>query len=156
VPQSLEKRLEIMSAIRTLTAPDADEQVRKREADIAALRRNLERIRQDVLDLWCQCEPRSYVIKYSPDQPRVPAGNPDGGEWTSEGAGDHANDASDPADDGEATIVTAARQNQAECDEQYKLDIFKCNLVRTPLCYATAMERYAACLAGRPIPQLRF
>lgn len=25
--------------------------------------------------------------KYSPDQPRVPAGNPDGGQWTSEGGG---------------------------------------------------------------------
>lgn len=87
VPQSLEKRLEIMNAIRTLTAPDGDDQVRKRQADIAALRRDLEKIREDVLDLWRQCEPRSrsYVIKYNPDQPRVPAGNPDGGEWTSEG-----------------------------------------------------------------------
>ena len=26
--------------------------------------------------------------KYSPDQPRVPAGNPDGGQWTSGGTGD--------------------------------------------------------------------
>ena len=24
-------------------------------------------------------------VKYSPDQPRVPAGNPDGGQWTAEG-----------------------------------------------------------------------
>lgn len=86
VPQSLEKRLEIMGAIRTLTMPDVDDQVRKRQADIAALRRDLETIREDVLDLWRQCEPRSrsYVIKYSPDQPRVPGGNPDGGQWTSE------------------------------------------------------------------------
>jgi hypothetical protein len=28
-----------------------------------------------------------YESKYSPDQPRVPAGNPDGGEWTSGGGG---------------------------------------------------------------------
>jgi hypothetical protein len=28
-----------------------------------------------------------YERKYSPDQPRVPAGNPDGGEWTSGGGG---------------------------------------------------------------------
>jgi len=27
---------------------------------------------------------RPYGLKYSPDQPRVPAGNPDGGQWTSE------------------------------------------------------------------------
>ncbi len=66
VPQSLEKRLEIMNAIRTLTAPDGDDQVRKRQADIAALRRDLEEIREGVLDLWRQSEPwsRSYVIKY--------------------------------------------------------------------------------------------
>jgi hypothetical protein len=25
--------------------------------------------------------------KYSPDQPRVPAGNPDGGQWTDAGGG---------------------------------------------------------------------
>ena len=30
--------------------------------------------------------------KYSPDQPRVPAGNPDGGQWTSEGGNDRSND----------------------------------------------------------------
>ncbi|WP_319796870.1 hypothetical protein [Nitrobacter sp.] len=26
--------------------------------------------------------------KYSPDQPRVPAGNPDGGQWTDSGVGE--------------------------------------------------------------------
>jgi hypothetical protein len=30
-------------------------------------------------------EPRHWETKYSPDQPRVPAGNPDGGQWTDEG-----------------------------------------------------------------------
>ncbi len=29
--------------------------------------------------------PSLYDRKYSPDQPRVPAGNPDGGQWTGEG-----------------------------------------------------------------------
>ena len=28
-----------------------------------------------------------YENKYRPDQPRVPAGNPDGGQWTADGAG---------------------------------------------------------------------
>lgn len=31
-------------------------------------------------------------LKYSPDQPRVPAGNPGGGEWTSGDGGDGASD----------------------------------------------------------------
>ena len=33
----------------------------------------------------------SAVQKYNPDQPRVPAGNPHGGEWTSEGASGASN-----------------------------------------------------------------
>ena len=35
-------------------------------------------------------------FKYDPNQPRVPAGNPDGGQWTSGGANSGAS-----ADDGE-------------------------------------------------------
>ena len=88
VPRSLEKRLEIVNAIRALVADDDNDPIRKRRAEIAALRRDFEKLREEVLDLWRRCEPRarSYVIKYNPDQPRVPAGNPDGGQWTSEGA----------------------------------------------------------------------
>ena len=33
---------------------------------------------------------RALQRKYRPDQPRVPAGNPDGGQWTSEGGGSSA------------------------------------------------------------------
>jgi hypothetical protein len=32
-------------------------------------------------------KPQYLERKYSPDQPRVPAGNPDGGQWTSGGGG---------------------------------------------------------------------
>jgi hypothetical protein len=35
--------------------------------------------------------------KYSPDQPRVPAGNPDGGQWTTLAANDDPNNTSDAA-----------------------------------------------------------
>jgi len=92
VPRTLEKRLEITNAMRALTAQDGDDQLYKRRAEIATMRRDLEKIRQDVLELWRRWEPRarSYVIKYSPDQPRVPADNPDGGQWTTAGT-DSAN-----------------------------------------------------------------
>lgn len=44
-----------------------------------------------------------------------------------------------------ATVVAArGKRNEAECDAQFKQDKFICNLVRTPLCWAQAMERYAA------------
>ena len=96
------------------------------------------------------------VRKFDPDQPRVPAGSPIGGRWTSDGESSSVATTNAPATAGEAALVTAARTNQLECDRQYDFDIITCNLVRSPLCYASAMERYAACLAGRPIPVLRF
>jgi hypothetical protein len=42
---------------------------------------------------------RSLIKDYDPDQPRVPAGKPGGGEWTIEGADGFAGDANDSADD---------------------------------------------------------
>ena len=38
-------------------------------------------------DLLVSRSPQPVASKYNPDQPRVPAGNPDGGQWTS-GGGD--------------------------------------------------------------------
>ena len=94
VPNALEKRLEVIESIRALTAPDADARFRRRRDEIAAIRRDLQVLALTVVELQRACDPRlrSYVLKYNPDQPRMPAGNPQGGQWTSEG-GD-ANDAS--------------------------------------------------------------
>jgi hypothetical protein len=36
--------------------------------------------------------PNGYARKYDPNQPRVPAGNPDGGQWTSEGGSEGITD----------------------------------------------------------------
>jgi hypothetical protein len=54
--------------------------------------------------------------------------------------------------------VPAARKkiNEAECLAQYKSDVFHCNMVGLSQCYAQAMERLAACLAGRPIPPFNY
>lgn len=38
-------------------------------------------------DLLVRPPPRPIASKYNPDQPRIPAGNPDGGQWTSGGDG---------------------------------------------------------------------
>lgn len=42
--------------------------------------------------------PQSFLAKFNPDQPRAPAGSPDGGQWTSEGdgSGDTLTDAITP------------------------------------------------------------
>jgi hypothetical protein len=53
-------------------------------------------------------------------------------------------------------LAGRSRVNEAACEFQYKQDTFKCNLVRTPLCWASATERYAACLSGRRALPLRF
>jgi hypothetical protein len=51
--------------------------------EIAAERRLLKVLRLQAKAL----ELRLWLRKYSPDQPRVPAGNPDGGQWTSGSGG---------------------------------------------------------------------
>ncbi len=45
--------------------------------------RNLEHLRWLVRDLKIDLAIRRLRLKYSPDQPRVPAGSSDGGQWTS-------------------------------------------------------------------------
>ena len=87
---------------------------------------------------------RTYdARKYDPDQPRD-----DYGRWVDAGGAGTAN-----RNEVLSSTVLAARRgvSEVECDAQYKLDTFKCNLVRTPLCWELANERYAACLSGRPI-----
>lgn len=86
---TLEKRLELAKAILALAAPDERAKLWSRQAECAAVRRELEQITLSVQELRRNCDPRqrSYVIKYSLEQPRVTAGNPDGGQWTSESEG---------------------------------------------------------------------
>ena len=88
------------------------------------------------------------IEKFDPDQPRVAAGNPEGGQWTSVGGGGSSN----------SSIVLAARNKEleADCDVQYDRDIDLCNMVRSPLCYEHAMARYIACMKEEPLPPLRF
>jgi hypothetical protein len=91
VPRLPHVQLEIAKAIRTLAGPDEDELLRQRRAEIAAIRRDLESLAGDVRKACEEClalakaELWAALKKYSPDQPRVPAGNSDGGQWTSDG-----------------------------------------------------------------------
>ena len=98
--------------------------------------------------LRCQV---ALKASFNPDQPRVPAGNPDGGRWTGDGS---------PSTIAEPHGQMAARRisptTEAKCELQYQRDIFQCRMVGLPSCYAQAAERYAACLAGRPIPPLNY
>lgn len=59
-----------------------------RRRELLRLRRSLNRIQDEALLLRRDiAAKRLRQRKYSPDQPRVPAGNADGGQWTSGGGG---------------------------------------------------------------------
>jgi hypothetical protein len=93
VPQTLHTRLEIAKAIHALAGPDQDELLRQRRAELAAIRRELEALPGEIRKAGEEClalakaELQAALKKYSPDQPRVPKGNPDGGQWTSDSKG---------------------------------------------------------------------
>src|SRR4029077_19752844 len=80
---------EIAEAMRTLMVPDDDESLRRHRAELAAMRGELEAMKRDLHKAGEEClalvkaELRAALAKkYNPDQPRVPAGDRDGGQWT--------------------------------------------------------------------------
>ena len=81
MPRTLDVQLEIAKAIRTLLGPDPGELQRQRRAEITALRRDVEVLRGDIKKLSDESPKlreavlQSVLRKYSPDQPRVPAGH---------------------------------------------------------------------------------
>lgn len=91
--------------------------------------------------------------KFDPNQPRVPAGNPDGGQWASgtEGSGNN------PLE----SYAAARRRGRslAYCLRQYAIDGLHCNSLEPSQkrpCWAQASERLGNCIAGRPIPRLSY
>jgi hypothetical protein len=84
VPPTLEKRLGVMNAIRSLAAPDQDERLRARGVEIAGIRRDLQQHALTIVELRRACDPRlrSYVLNYGPHRLRAPAGAPHEGRWT--------------------------------------------------------------------------
>jgi hypothetical protein len=55
-------------------------------AELRGAQARLAHLRWLLADLKFDLTLRRLARKYSPDQPRVPAGNPDGGQWTSDGS----------------------------------------------------------------------
>ena len=99
---------------------------------------------------------RDQARKYDPNQPRVPAGDSDGVQWTSEGGSE------DVTNNPLESFAMARRRGKstAYCAAQYTIDILLCNSLqpssRRAICRGQAMERYANCLSGRPIPPLSY
>jgi hypothetical protein len=125
--------------------------------------RELESIRREYLELKAMLAVRKFeriwaafcAKAYNPDQPRVPAGNSDGGRWT---LADTLN-VTDVSSVRRSTDISSARRNKALeviCLAQYATDTFHCTMVGSRACHAQAAERFAACLARKPIPPLNY
>ena len=83
------------------------------------------------------------LTKYRPDQLRVPAGKPTGGQWAYEGRPKRV-----------AAKTDANRE--IECQFQLDRDIFHCKMVGLRACYEHAHFRYALCLRGHAVPPLNY
>jgi hypothetical protein len=104
----------------------------------------------------------SIERKYSLDQPRVPAGSREGGQWTRE-AGDAPSggvgNSPDTAQSNSHKLRTqvAARispQRRSVCEEQYRNDTFICNIMGMKSCWGQAAFRLSQCLIGGYVPPL--
>jgi hypothetical protein len=77
--------------------------------------------------------------RFSPDQPRAPSGQPDGGQWIDAGG-----------------RVDVARLSEDECWALYDKDTFHCRMVGLRSCHAQAAVRYSDCLSGFTIRPLSY
>ncbi len=103
----------------------------------------------------------TYVMwadkKYSDSQPRIPAGSPGGGQWTSGDGGGSAGDIiSNPISAISNVSLEIMTTIEAECESQLESDLQICRSLGSASCYAQAMQRYGACLSGKIIPPFNF
>ena len=109
-------------------------------------------IRSSLLDLKTHLiatQMLSFLRKYRPDQPRVPAGNPDGGQWTDDLVSQVPS----------ARIQVAGKwdlSREAECNEQLRLDEELCRAAGSRTCWSLTQPRWAACMKNDYVPTLRF
>jgi hypothetical protein len=96
----------------------------------------------------------SIERKFDPNQPRVPKGEANGGQWTREGAASPAASAAATLSDVRQAWIS--RQVALDCDKMHRQDMFICRAVRLRACYEQAYLRLSNCQAGRPIPPLNF
>jgi hypothetical protein len=79
------------------------------------------------LEIRAELLARALKANFNPNQPRVPAGQREGGQWTDAGS-----DSESTVGD-QSTIVIASRPRsparEAYCWAQYERDIFQCRMV---------------------------
>ena len=100
VPRTPEVRLEIAKAIRKL-AEQHDERQCVPGVDVTKVQSQHELVAEIVLEAWKLLQKAGY----DPNEPRVPAGNPDGGQWTRDGGDGNS---TTNADEGDANLPTTS------------------------------------------------
>lgn len=106
--------------------------------NIAIARRKLDELRFQVAVIRLQLALRAF----NPNQPRWPAGRPDGGQWRPAGGSEHREASYNPA-------------NETRCNVQKLLDEEICRAVRSRECWSMVMERWDACMRDVYLPPLR-
>lgn len=82
--------------------------------------------------------------KFDPQQPRIPRGRPDGGQWTAVGR------SSSPR---RLAMGKWNQGNYEKCEAQYEKDIFQCRMMLwNPFCVDQTISRRTACMKDDPIP----
>lgn len=99
-PPTARARAEVLCALDELVEQSQADWLQRRRSECAALRSELADIRRSLVEIQREClrEVRADLRRYSPDQPRVPAGNSAGGQWTKE-------DESRPSGDSSLSII---------------------------------------------------
>ena len=92
--------------------------------------------------------------KFSSDQPRVPAGSREGGQWTKDGGSRGGGSDNRPLTDKPGSRIAAriSPQRRKDCEEQYRDDTFICNIMGTASCWRQAAFRLSQCLIGGDAP----
>jgi hypothetical protein len=101
---------------------------------------------------------------FKEDQPRWPQGTPGtpkpGGRWSGGGAGSTPPQPKPSAErPAPYRLAASGRQSAAYCWNQMQIDMLFCTTLRPSIiraCRAQAMERYSACITGKPLPPLLF
>jgi hypothetical protein len=161
VPETFDLRLEILKAARALAATLEDERLRQPRAALASVRRELGEIALALHELGRESDPRlrSYVLKYNPDEQRVPAGNPDGGQWTSGDTEEveSGDDTTENLDQGIAPATESGgnqEQDTESADVQSIVDTAKqLNAAASPNAYQQCLELCYPLLERPPGPR---
>jgi hypothetical protein len=98
---------------------------------------------------------RLVLRTFDPNQPRWPGGRSDGGQWRLADA--LLNSLPSSAGEGDDLLVAGRldQRREAMCAAQYELDRELCLMSKSRLCWETAMQRRAACIANDYVPELR-